>query len=101
MDKIRHRDSHQRLKFPSENFEKLTKKTLIIIDTFNGANMGQIEYDEYCKLLNDEPILLACVTFIARRLNYFKHMREIVRITVNAFFLFFTYPLRRFRRYIW
>uniref|UniRef100_A0A914Y3N0 GATOR complex protein MIO zinc-ribbon like domain-containing protein n=1 Tax=Panagrolaimus superbus TaxID=310955 RepID=A0A914Y3N0_9BILA len=77
MDKIKHRDPNQRLKFRDENFEMLTKKTLKIIDTFNGANFNTSEYEACRVMLKDEPILLACVTFIARRLNYSKHMRVI------------------------
>ena len=83
LERIHHRDINQQLKFTSPINKEHTLLTLKTIDDFNGANVNIPEYEYLSMKLKDEPILLACVNFIARRLNYFKHMRKIVSITVR------------------
>uniref|UniRef100_A0A7E4UZD1 Zinc_ribbon_16 domain-containing protein n=2 Tax=Panagrellus redivivus TaxID=6233 RepID=A0A7E4UZD1_PANRE len=52
-----------------------------VIENFNGANLDKNKYDDLVAEFEVVPTLLACVKFIARRLNYRRIMSEIALIT--------------------
>lgn len=67
-------------KMKNKNFLKLLRQIIEQIEQFNGANLTKEIYDELCERMSEIPILLACVKFLARRLNYAMIMWEISQI---------------------
>uniref|UniRef100_A0AC34QCH8 GATOR complex protein MIO zinc-ribbon like domain-containing protein n=1 Tax=Panagrolaimus sp. JU765 TaxID=591449 RepID=A0AC34QCH8_9BILA len=64
----------------NKNFLKLVRQIIEQIEQFNGANLTKEIYDELCEIMSEIPVLLACVKYLARRLNYALIMWEIAQI---------------------